>query len=59
MALNNKEDTLTQSQILKAQDAPSFIEAQQQEIKGLEAMNIFDYQPIQSLPANACLFSSI
>lgn len=59
MALNNKDDTLTQSQMLKTTDSPDFIAAQAPEIRGLEKMNVFDYQTIETLPAKARLLSSI
>jgi hypothetical protein len=59
LAMNNKEDTLTQSQMLKAMDNPKFIAAQLPEIRGLEKMNVFEYKPINTLPPKARLLSSI
>jgi hypothetical protein len=53
MALNNKEDTLTQSQMLKTSDSSDFIKAQTSEIRGLEKMNVFDYKHIDTLPPKA------
>jgi hypothetical protein len=57
--MNNKDDTLTQSQMLKATDSSNFINAQVPEIRGLEKMNVFDYKSIDTLPATARLLSSI
>jgi hypothetical protein len=59
LALNNKEDTLTQSQMLKASDSSDFINAQISEIRGLERMKVFDYKHIETLPPHARLLSSI
>jgi hypothetical protein len=59
LALNNKEDTLTQSQMLKSSDSSQFIQAQVSEIRGLERMHVFDYKTMDSLPPNARLLSSI
>jgi hypothetical protein len=59
MALNNKEDTLTQSQMLKASDAASFIKAQQSKIQGLQHMDVFEYHSIHNLPQDSHLLSSI
>jgi hypothetical protein len=57
--MNNKEDTLTQSQILKTSDAASFVAAQTPEICGLEKMNVFEYLHFSKLPPKARLLSSI
>jgi hypothetical protein len=59
LAMDNKEDTLTQSQMLKTTDNEAFIAAQIPEIRGLEKMNVFDYKDIQTLPPRARLLSSI
>lgn len=59
LALNNKEDTLTQSQMRKSHDHNNFINAQNPEIRGLEQMNVFDYKAMETLPPNARLLSSI
>ncbi len=59
LVMNNKEDTLTQSQMLKTPDRDSFIAAQIPEIRGLEKLQVFQYQNIRDLPPNAKLFSSI
>jgi hypothetical protein len=59
LALDNKEDVLTQSHMLKAADMDKFLTSQVPEIRGLEAMNVFQYKPMHSLPARAHLLSSI
>jgi transposase InsO family protein len=59
LALNNKEDTLTQSQMLRTQDMEKFISSQIPEIRGLEAMGVFAYKTIETLPPRARLLSSI
>jgi hypothetical protein len=56
--MNNKEDTLTQSQMLKASDSSAFLKAQESEIRGLENMKVFQYEKISDLPAKARLLSS-
>jgi hypothetical protein len=57
--VDNKADTLTQSQMFKASDAAEFIAAQPKEIHGLVKMGVFDVHPISSKPPNAKLLSSI
>jgi hypothetical protein len=59
LAMDNKEDTLTQSQMLKTDDKGAFIAAQLPEIRGLEKMNVFEYKDIHTLPPRARLLSSI
>jgi hypothetical protein len=59
LASNNKEDTLTQSQMLKASDTDQFLASQIPEICGLETMGVFKYKPIHTLPPRAHLLSSI
>jgi hypothetical protein len=59
MAMDNKEDTLTQSQMLKTPDKTQFLEAQLPEIRGLEKMGVFQYQHISDLPPTAKWLSSI
>jgi hypothetical protein len=59
LAMDNKEDTLTQSQMLKTDDKDAFIAAQIPEIRGLEKMGVFDYKAIHNLPPRARLLSSI
>lgn len=59
LACNNKEDILTQSQMLKASDATQFIECQGAEIEGLLKFKVMDAYPISNLPPQAKLISSI
>lgn len=59
LTLDNKEDTLTQSQMLKATDSQQFITVQLPEIRVLEKMDVFKYLPIDCLPPRARLLSSI
>jgi hypothetical protein len=59
LAMNKKEDTLTQSQMLRTTNHARFIEAQIPEIRGLEKMDVFQYKNIQDLPPRAKLLSSI
>jgi hypothetical protein len=59
LAADTKEDTLTQSQMLRALDKDYFIKVQVPEIRGLENMKVFEYFPINQLPKNAKLLSSI
>jgi len=56
---NNKEDTLTQSQMLNAPDAEAFIKAQPTKISGLEDFGVFQYEPIAKLPTSARLLNAI
>jgi hypothetical protein len=57
--VDNKADTLTQSQMLKATDSADFIAAQPKEIKGLLDMGVFEILPMSSKPPLARLLSSI
>jgi hypothetical protein len=59
MACNNKEDILTQSQMLKAHDSAEFIACQRTEITGLQQFDVMDIEHISNLPAKAKLLSSI
>jgi hypothetical protein len=59
LAVNNKDDTLTQSQMFKATDAEAFLTVQEPEIRGLEKMGVFQYEHISTLPPQARLLSSI
>jgi hypothetical protein len=43
--MDNKADTLTQSQMLKASDASAFTATQPKEIKGLMDMAVFEFPP--------------
>jgi hypothetical protein len=56
---NNKEDILTQSQMLKAADSGAFIECQRAEIAGLKQFGVMDIEHISQLHAKAKLLSSI
>jgi hypothetical protein len=58
-AIDNKTDTLTQSQMFKDQDAPKFIASQAPELKGLKDLDVFDIKPMSAKPRNARLLSSI
>jgi hypothetical protein len=55
--VDNKADTLTQSQMLKASDAPQFIASQPAEISGL--ICVFEVKPISQKPPKARILSSI
>jgi hypothetical protein len=57
--MNNKEDTQTQSQMLKAPDAANFVQAQIPDLCGLENMGFFQYSPATTLLQGARLLSSI
>jgi hypothetical protein len=57
--VDNKADTLTQSQMLKASDTSHFLASQLEEISGLLKMDVFNIQPMASKPAGAKLLSSI
>ncbi len=57
--VDNKADTLTQSQMLKATDVQHFILAQPKEVKGLMDMGVFQFHPMSSKPREARLLSSI
>jgi hypothetical protein len=56
---SNKEDVLTQFQMLKASDSQCFIQSQSDEIAGLEKFDVMDIHPISSLPKSTKLLSSI
>jgi hypothetical protein len=56
---SNKEDILTQSQMLKANDRNAFLESQIKEIDGLHKFDVMDLNPIAKLPPRARLLSSI
>jgi hypothetical protein len=57
--MDNKADTLTQSQMLKVADCPVFLQSQPKEINGFIDMDVFDIQPIHTKPSDARLFSLI
>jgi hypothetical protein len=58
-ACNNKEDILTQSQMLKTEHSADFIACQRNEIDGLQKFKVMDIEHISNLPARAKLISSI
>jgi hypothetical protein len=58
-AVDNKADTLTQSQMLKDSDCALFIASQEPEIRGLQKMDVFEVQPISTKPITAKLLSAI
>lgn len=58
-AIDAKNDTLTQSQMLKDADKVKFLQAQQSEIQGLQKMKVFDIKHISTKPTTAKLLSSI
>ena len=58
-AVDNKADTLTQSQMLKDPDWALFIASQQAEKKGLQKMEVFEVLPISAKPKLAKILSSI
>jgi hypothetical protein len=57
--VDNKKDTLTQSQMLKDDNAPAFIQSQAKELQGLIDMDVFDILHISTKPERAKLLSSI
>jgi hypothetical protein len=56
---NNNADTVTQSQMLRAEDRDRFVACQVDEINTLTDMDIMDVLPIERLPPRAKLLSSI
>lgn len=59
LAWNNANDILTQSPMLKTEDAEQFIQSRQDEITGLNKFEVIDIHHISELPAKAKLISSI
>jgi len=59
LALDNANDTLTQSQMLRASDKQDFLTAKEQALNGLLEMNVWKYQLISTLPTNTCLINSV
>jgi hypothetical protein len=57
--VDNKNDTLTQSQMLKDEAAPAFISSQVKEMQRLINMDVFDILHISTKPELARLLSSI
>ena len=61
-AMNNKEDILTQGQMLKLEDESEkrkFLDAQVPEIDGLEEMQCFSYHRLSSLPKGTKLLRAV
>jgi hypothetical protein len=58
-ALDNKADTLKQSQMLKASNSTAFIASQPKEISGLQNLGVFDIKPIAEKPPEAHWLSYI
>jgi hypothetical protein len=56
---DNKQDILTQAQMIKAPDADKFVACQQDEITSLYDLDIMEALPMESLPPRARLLSSI
>lgn len=50
--VESKADTLTQSQMLKADDSTELIKSQVPEIRGLEKLGVFKYSQIPSTKTN-------
>lgn len=59
LAMNDKEDTLTHSQMLHTSDSADFIQAQLLEVCGLENMDLFTYKQMTELSPHAKLLRSI
>jgi hypothetical protein len=59
LAMNNKEDTWTQHQMLNATDTAAFLKVQSHEIRGLESMDVFQYQKMSKQPPRARLLNFI
>jgi len=53
LALDNANDTLTCSQMLRTHDKQAFLDAEEQEINGLLDMHVWKYCRISTLPTNA------
>jgi hypothetical protein len=58
-ALDIDNDSLTQSNMLRAPDTADFIAAQIPEIQGLHQQGVFSYHPIAELPPGARLLNAI
>jgi len=59
LALDNANDTLTRSQMLRAPDKQAFLDAEEVEIQGLFDMNVWKYRRISTLPSTAHLINSV
>ena len=58
-SMNNKEDILTQGQMLKAPDAAEFKKAQEPELTGLRELDVFEYVRLQTKPAKAKILRAV
>jgi len=59
LALDNANDTLTCSQMLKAPDRDDFLTAEDDELQGLIDMQTWKYCQMSDLPPSAHLINSI
>jgi hypothetical protein len=57
--MNNNTNTLTQSQMLKANDCADFLKSQVSKLSGLEEAQVFEYLPMSELPPHTCLINAI
>ena len=58
-AMNNKEDILTQGDMLKAPDREKFLDAQAPELEGLQDMEVFEFVKTKDLPPETKLLNAI
>ena len=57
--MNNNADTLSQSQMLKANDCADFLKSQVSEIMGLEEAQVFKYIRMSEIPPHTQLLNTI
>ena len=57
--MNNKEDILTQGQMLKAPDAAEFKKAQEPELNGLLDLDVFEYVRLHTKPEKAKILRAV
>ena len=57
--MNNKEDILTQGQMIKVSDAAEFKKAQEPEIEGLGDRGVFGYQRKSTVPKGTTILRSV
>ena len=58
-AIDFSNDVLMQSQMMCAPDKDRFLEAQENEIRGLEQKNIFEYKKKSNVPCNKCMLNAV
>ena len=58
-SMNNKEDIITQGQMLKVPDVAEFKKAQEPEIEGLEDLGVFGYQHRSTVPKGTKILRSV